>query len=73
MCKGGLFLVIKVVPEGCCRNFFGVKVRTVKLIGGRRSLAARSGLKDGRHINCLSLLTWDCVMQIRFDKPTLQT
>ncbi len=34
----------KVVPEGCWRNFFKVKVKTVKLIGGRRFLAARSGL-----------------------------
>ncbi len=36
--------MFKVVPEGCCRIFFGVKVKTVKLIGGRRFLASRSGL-----------------------------
>ena len=35
---------------------------------GRGSLEA---IKDGRHINCLSLLTWDFGMQGRFDKPTL--
>ncbi len=32
-----------------------------------------TSINDGRHINCLSLLTWDYVMQGRFDKPTLQT
>ncbi len=36
---------LKVVPEGWFRYFFGVKVKTVKLIGERRFLAARSGLK----------------------------
>ncbi len=35
---------VKVVPEGYHRYFFGVKVKAVKLIGGRRFLAARSGL-----------------------------
>ncbi len=40
-----MFLLLKVVPEGCCTNFFEVKIKTVKLIGGRRFLAARSGLK----------------------------
>ncbi len=35
---------IKVVPGGCHRYFLGVKVKTVKLIGGTRFLAARSGL-----------------------------
>ncbi len=51
---------IKVVPEGCCRNFIGVKFKTVKLIGGRRFLAARSGLNVRtysklifRHLLCL--------------------
>ncbi len=34
----------KVVPGGCHRYFFGVKLKTVKLIGGTRFLAARSGL-----------------------------
>ncbi len=32
----------KVVPEGCFRYFFEVKFKTVKLIGGRILLAARS-------------------------------
>ncbi len=36
--------IFKVVPGGCDRYFFGVKVKTVKLIGGTRFLAARSGL-----------------------------
>ncbi len=36
--------IFKVVPGGCHRYFFGVKVKTVKLIGGTRFLAARSGL-----------------------------
>ncbi len=40
----GHFPLIKMVPEGYYRYFFGVKVQTVKLIGGRRFLAARSGL-----------------------------
>ena len=35
---------IKVVPEGCFRYLFGVKVKTVTLVGGRRFWAARSGL-----------------------------
>ncbi len=35
---------LKVVLEGYHRYFFGVKVKTVKLIGGRRFLEARSGL-----------------------------
>ncbi len=35
---------LKVVPGGCHRYFFGVKVKTVKLIGRTRFLAARSGL-----------------------------
>ena len=35
---------LKVVPGGYHRYFFGVKVKTVKLIGGTRFLAARSGL-----------------------------
>ncbi len=34
----------KVVLGGYHRNIFGVKVKTVKLIGGRRYLAVRSGL-----------------------------
>ncbi len=38
----------KVVPEGYHKYFFGVKVKTVKLIGGTRFLAARSGL-NGIH------------------------
>ncbi len=37
-------LTVKVVLEGYYRYFFGVKVKTVNLIGGRRFLAARSGL-----------------------------
>ena len=40
----------KVVPEGCCRNFVGVKVKTVKLIGGRGFLAARTGLNVRTYI-----------------------
>ncbi len=40
----GLYRTLKVVPEGYHRYFFGVKVKAVKLIGGRRFLAARSGL-----------------------------
>ncbi len=39
-----VFSLFKVVLEGYHRYFFGVKVKTVKLIGGRRFLAARSGL-----------------------------
>ncbi len=35
---------LKVVPGGCHRYFFGVKVKTVKLVGGTRFLAATSGL-----------------------------
>ncbi len=35
---------LKVVLEGYHRCFFGVKVETINLIGGRRFLAARSGL-----------------------------
>ncbi len=35
---------VKVVPGGYHRYFFGVKVKTVKLIGGTRFLAARSSL-----------------------------
>ncbi len=42
-----------MVLEGYHRYFFGVKVKTVELIGGRRYLAARSGLNvrtdDGIH------------------------
>ncbi len=41
-------LHVKVVLEGYHRYFFGVKVKTVKLIGGRRFLAARSGLNVRR-------------------------
>ena len=37
-------IMFKVVPGGYHRYFFGVKVKTVKLIGGTRFLAARSGL-----------------------------
>ena len=33
-----------MVPEGYHRYFLGVKGKAVKLIGGRRFLAARSGL-----------------------------
>ncbi len=33
-----------MVPEGYHTYFFGVKVKTVKLTGGTRFLAARSGL-----------------------------
>ncbi len=33
-----------MVPGGYHRYFFGVKVKNVKLIGGTRFLAARSGL-----------------------------
>ncbi len=36
--------LFKVVLGGCHRYFFGVKVKTVKLIGGTRFLASRSGL-----------------------------
>ena len=36
--------MLKVVLGGYHRFFFGVKVKTVKLIGGRRYLAVRSGL-----------------------------
>ena len=39
--------LFKVVPGGYHRYFFGVKVKTVKLIGGTRFLAARSGLNLG--------------------------
>ncbi len=35
-----------MVLGGDHRFFFGAKVKTVKLIGGRRYLAVRSGLKD---------------------------
>ncbi len=35
---------LKVVPGGYHRYFFGVKVKTVKLIGGTKFLSARSGL-----------------------------
>ncbi len=41
---------LKVVPEGCCRIFSGVKFKTVKLVGGRRFLAARSGLNVRRYL-----------------------
>ncbi len=34
----------KVVPDGYHRYFLGVKVKTVKLVGGIRFLAVRSGL-----------------------------
>ncbi len=36
--------VFKVVPEGYYRYFFGLKFKTVNLIGGKRFLAVRSGL-----------------------------
>ena len=36
----------KVVLGGYHRNFFGVKVKIVNLIGGRRYLAVRSGLNE---------------------------
>ena len=43
--------------------FFGVKVKTVKLIGGKRFLAARSGLNvrrdDGIHSDHGYLDNWD--------------
>ncbi len=39
-----LIFILKVVPGGCHRYFFGARVKTVKLIGGTRFLAARSGL-----------------------------
>ena len=41
-----LIIGIKVVLGGFQRNFFGVKVKTVYLIGGRRNLAVRSGCKN---------------------------
>ncbi len=40
-----IVLDFKVVPGGYHKYFFGVKVKTVKFIGGTRFLAARSGLK----------------------------
>ncbi len=43
------YLHFKVVPGGYHRYFFGVKVKAVKLIGGTRFLAARSGL-NGRYV-----------------------
>ncbi len=46
----GHFTLIKVVPGGCHRYFFGVEVKTVKLIGGTRFFAARSGLIGLDHL-----------------------
>ncbi len=38
---------VKVVPEGCFRHFFGVKVKTVKLIcgeGGGCGISGKGGI-----------------------------
>ena len=40
------FHSVKVVLHRSHGYFFGVKIKTVKLVGGRRFLAARSGLND---------------------------
>ena len=40
----GYKCIIKVVPDVYHRYFFGVKVKTVKFVTGRRFLAVRSGL-----------------------------
>ncbi len=47
----------KVVPEGCCRIFFRVKVKTVKLIGGR--YACPNHTNDGIHSDHGNLDTCD--------------
>ncbi len=40
------FSPVKVVPDGYHKYFFGVKIKAVKLVVGRRFFAVRSGLKD---------------------------
>ena len=45
---------VKVVRDGYHRYFFGVKVNTVKLIGRRRILAARSDLKPTQFIQMMA-------------------
>ena len=45
------FKVVLEHVEGYHRYFFGVKVKTVKLIGGRRLFAARSGLNVRTYSN----------------------
>ncbi len=47
---------IKVVLGGYHRIFFEVKVKTVKLIGGRRYLAVRSGLNVKTYSKSISTL-----------------
>ena len=61
-----MFSHFKVVPEGGYRYFVGVKFTAVKLKGGRRFLAAMSGLNacpnhrdDGIHSDHGFLDIWD--------------
>ncbi len=46
---------IKVVPDSCYRYLFRVKVKTVKLVGGRRFLAVRNGLNVRTHSKLISI------------------
>ena len=43
---------LKVVLHRSHGYFFGVKIKTVKLIGGRRFLAARSGFNVRSYSKC---------------------
>ncbi len=49
-----LSFCLKVVLEGYHRYIFGVKVKTVKLIGGRKFLAAKSGLMPAQIIRMMA-------------------
>ncbi len=51
---------VKVVLEGYHRYFFGVKVKTVKLIGRRIFLAARSDLNVRTYSNDLEAAIYAC-------------
>ncbi len=49
-----------MVPGGYHRYFFGVKVKTVKLIGGTRFLAARNGLEVSNGLDDLKAAIYAC-------------
>ncbi len=55
--------MVKVVLGGYHRNFFGVKVKTVNLIGFRRYLAVRSGL------NARIYFKWIFRLLVRLQPP----
>ncbi len=54
----------KVVLGGYHRHFLGVKVKTVKLIGGRRYLAVRSGLNVRMLAQIIQMMAFTQIMAI---------